>query len=561
MRHNSVVKHHLSNVLFGTLLLSSFALSMSLATQPALALGIDYASITERKGDLVRIKRSTLAEEHWYTCFISTRACLEVASTSPLTTDQEPTPPVPAWRSLLPAGATWRTVSPDGRYVAFYIAATQSRGKRTFGVLDTTTSTIYTKDENISYWDLLTEGINIFSFSPDSKTLLYLDDVTDHPTFYKVDLTTLSGNTTLPSKKFFSKGYSIADMEWKDSDTLLYIANRDNPYEWALYEYTLSKNSLKKISSNVSYAVNLIKVGDLFLFGEADEKGVRPALYDPATGSISHFDLPAVLATPVKGKVVTTLKNGVSGTFFLERSGNSDTLLVWLHGGPFRQTALGYHPYLSYDGYDWVMAEAQAANVGVLKIDYPGSAGFGRIYAESVTGKVGVKDANDVATAVADFAKRNGYKNVYLMGNSYGGYLALKLLVDKPSAYKGAMSIAGVADWTTMLTALDNSIFNVQFKGTIGDENNDLYTKASIYNHLSDLTTQKVVLVHGTKDLTIPYRQSDGLNTYMTSIGKPPLFVTLDGEDHVFKKPASYITLCIATLQMLGKATESHCAL
>ena len=151
-----------------------------------------------------------------------------------------------------------------------------------------------------------------------------------------------------------------------------------------------------------------------------------------------------------------------------------------------------------------MLETAREADVGVLKLDYPGSAGFGRVFAESITGKVGVKDATDARAAILDFATRNGYQNIYLVGNSYGGYLAMKLLVDNPGDYKGAMSIAGVADWTTMLTALDNSIFNVQFGGTAQDDNFDEYAKASIYNNVAKLSGQKIVLVHGTEDKTIP---------------------------------------------------------
>ena len=147
------------------------------------------------------------------------------------------------------------------------------------------------------------------------------------------------------------------------------------------------------------------------------------------------------------------------------------------------------------------------------------------------------------------------------MGNSYGGYLALKLLVDKPSAYAGAFSINGVADWTTMLTALDTSIFNVLFGGTVGDTNANhaLYANASIYNNVSDLSNDKVILMHSDKDMTIPFRQSNGLATFMTQNNKPVELITMNGEDHVFKKPESFKTLCETTLKFVGKSGAVSC--
>ncbi len=527
------------------------------------ASNIEYARIIEKTDADVLIKKSTFTEDTYYRCAVPSGACTAVSATTSIIDPVSATTPafMLAYRSLLPNGASRLTRSPDGRYIAFYIPATQSRGERTFGVMDTTDLSVYTKKEPLSYWDLLTEGIRVFAFSPDSKTLLYISDTVDDPIIYRVDMASLSKTTkSFTSAKLFSREYSIADVQFVDSDSILFIANRDNPYAWSLYRYSISGQSLTKIAGDVSYDVNLSKTGAVFTYGVADAKGVRPMMYNPATGSITEFDFPREGTTESRGKAVTTLKNNLTGVFLLEKSGQSDTLLVFLHGGPYRQTSVGYHPYLSYGGYDWMLETARRSDVGVLKLDYPGSSGFGRKFAESITGKVGVKDALDARVAITDFAKRNGYKNVYLVGNSYGGYLAMKLLVDTPSSFKGAMSIAGVMDWTTMLTALDTSIFNVQFGGTAGEQNFDKYAAASIYNNVSRLNGQSVVLVHGDKDLTIPYRQSANFATFLGQNGVSHTFITLNDEGHIFKKPDSFESVCTALLNMMKKST-SLCAI
>jgi dipeptidyl aminopeptidase/acylaminoacyl peptidase len=531
----------------------------ALAPALARAADIDYARVVEHTDAEVIVKRATLSTEAWFKCQFATRACASVPANTSVTV-VEPTPAyMSAYHALMPSGASNLRRSPDGRYIAFYIPATQSRNTRTFGVMDTTNLSIYQKTEAVSYWDLLTEGIRYYVFSPDSKTMMYLDDAKGEPTLYRVNLAALSG-TTLASEKMFSRKYSVADMLFTDDDTILFIANRDNPYAWALYQLSLDTYALTKVADNVSYAVNVEKAGNAYLFATADEQGVRPALYDPALGTVSYFDLPVKESLATEGKAVKLAK-GLSGVFLLEKSRNSDTLIVWLHGGPYRQASDGYHPYLSYGGYDWVLERARQADIGVLKLDYPGSYGYGRAFAESITGRVGVKDAQDAHTAIVDFAKRNHYTRVYLMGNSYGGYLALKLLADNPSSYRGAFSIAGVADWLTLLTKLDTSIFNMQFLGTINDENRAAYQKASIYNSAGTLGTQKVILMHGNKDLTIPYSQSSGLATYLSSIGKNVQLISLENEDHVLKKPESFETLCRTAIAMTGKTSIAGCEL
>jgi dipeptidyl aminopeptidase/acylaminoacyl peptidase len=515
--------------------------------------------------EAVRIRQSTITAENWYTCTINDGTCIETASTTVLVqaTSTPILPSLSTIRAALPAGSTRLTRSPDNRYVAFYIPATQTRGERTFGIIDTTTLETFTKTEPVAYWDLLTEGIRVFSFSPDGKTLLYISDEKNHPTLYSVDLSVPPTNGTLRSTKLFTREYTVADVAWVDSETILFIANRENPYLWTLYQYSLKANTLAKIQDNADYSTNIERAGSVFLFGETTQTGTRPAIYDHATKIVRYFTLPTTDALSSEGKVVTTLKHNLGGVFLLEANKNSDTLLVWLHGGPYRQASTLYHPYQSYGGYDWVLENARRANVGVLKLDYPRSAGFGRTFAESLTGKVGVVDVQKSSEAIADFAKRNGYKNVYLMGNSYGGYLALRLLVEEPKLYKGAFSINGVTDWLTMLTALDSSIFNVQFGGTVSDENanHTLYANASIYNRASNLAGQKVVLMHGENDTTIPSRQSSGFATFLSSIGKSHLYIPLPEENHVFKKQESFTLLCHTALAFVEKDSASSCRL
>lgn len=538
-----------------------------LATPSAtLASGIEYASVIEHTDTQAVIKKSTFTTEEWYLCEIPAGACETTsAGATVLSPEARATPAyMSAYRNILPTGATRLLRSPDGRYITFYIPGTQTRGKRTFGVMDTSDLSIYTKDEKLGYWDLLSEGIRVFAISPDSKTLIYIGDAKNHPTLYKVDLTKLgSKGTELPTSKMFAKEYTVADVQFADNDTLLFIANRESPHAWALYRYTISTGELKKVADNASYAVTLSKAGEVFLYAEAGPYGVRPKMYSPKTNTVSQFTHSFENADKTAGKEVVKLANGLSGVFLLEPSKKSDTLLVWLHGGPYRQTSLFYHPYMSYGGYDWVLEKVRAADVGVLKLDYPGSYGYGRAFAESLIGKVGVKDVTDSHAVIVDFAKRNGYKNVYLMGNSYGGYLAPKLLVDKPKSYKGAFAINGVMDWTTMLTALDTSIFNVLFRGTVSAENDNYgeYAKASIYNNISALSGQKMILMHGEKDMTIGKRQSEGLATYMQSVSEPVELIIMTGEDHVYKKPQSFVLLCEKALQFVNRSGKSDCSI
>ena len=315
----------------------------------------------------------------------------------------------------LPAGASWLTSSPDGRFIAFYIPATQTREKRVFGILDTTTQTVYTEEVTSKYWDLLSEGVTIFAFSPDSKTLAYISDVKNYPTIYTVSLGTLNPKkTSFVGKRLFTREYTVTDVIWKDTGTVYFVANRDNPYKYGLYEYALKSGTLTKRHDTASYATAMTFVGSQLLFSEIAGVGTQPVMYDSKTKTMRRLPIQRSSTLPVPATVVS-LAAKQSGVF-MKPTLATKTLLVWLHGGPFRQTSLGYHPYQSYGGYDALLDQVVNEGTAVLKLDYPGSFGYGRTFAESIKENVGKKDVADTTAAITAFAKK--YPRSNHVGNS-----------------------------------------------------------------------------------------------------------------------------------------------
>ncbi len=461
----------------------------------------------------------------------------------------------------LPTGAGSLTLSPNGRYVAYYIPSTQTKGQRTYGIIDTLKNTGYEKTENVAYWDLLSEGIKFFAFSPDSTRLLYLGDTHGPQTLYQVNLASLSDN--FKSSRIISKNYTVSDFMWINNSSIVFTANRESPLLWSLYTYNITTGNLVKRADNVSYAGTMKPVGKYVVFTQISGNSSSPALYNTTEGTVSKLLIPGLMvknATP--GEVVKAGSlYGVYAKPTTAVPALSKTLLVWLHGGPFRQAANGYHPYMSYAGYDWMLDEARAGGVSVLKLDYPGSFGYGREFAEKITGSVGSIDVKDSVAAIKQFATARGFKNIYLIGNSYGGYLSLKTIVDQPTLFAGAFSINGVTDWGLLNERLETSIFNVQFKGLPGDSNKSLYSTASIFNNIGKIGQQKIILVHGEADTTIPVEQSQILNEELATKGKNVEFITYADENHVFEKQETFESLCSTVLRFVGASAVSRCSL
>lgn len=468
--------------------------------------------------------------------------------------------------SVLPP-SSWVTVSPDGRYVAYYIPNTMTSPKRTFGVLDTMNDKIYAFTEPETYWDLLSEGVREFAFSPDSTKLLYLDDRSGYQTLYEVSLGALSRTTTaaaataaLQGTRITSKPYAIADMQWLTNSSIIFSANRANPLDWAFFTLNLATYAISQVTDAASYGYPMQKIGGKVVLQTADAAGRETRVYDPVAHTLSTFMLPGISNTVVASKNRAVTAAGLNGAY-LPAAAATSTLVVWLHGGPDREASIDYNSYLSYGGYDWVLNQLQGAGVPVLKLNYPGSVGQTLAFATSVVGGVGTVDASSTAAAIQSFAKAHGYTNVYVMGNSYGGYLALKLLVSYPKQIAGVFSMSGVTDWATLVGNIPSSIFATDFGGPPNAGNAKLYAASSVIDNLSAITDQKIAIVQGDADTEVPYAQSTLLANALTAAGKTFSYSTLQGEDHVYMNASSYTLLCNQAFAMVGLATSTSCVM
>ena len=220
---------------------------------------------------------------------------------------------------------------------------------------------------------------------------------------------------------------------------------------------------------------------------------------------------------------------------------------------------MGYDVYASYAVYDLTLNQLAENNIVVLKLDYAGSYGYGGSFAKEIIKNVGKGDVTDVVDALALMKKDFSISDTYLMGNSYGGYLALRSLVAYPAKFTGAISINGVTDWASMLKLLKTSIFNVDFGGLPGKSNSSLYAKASILSRISDLTNQKIVLMQSQADKTVPPSQANTLYQALQNAGKNVQFIPYAGEDHTFTKTSDIENICQNIFNTLSLPLNNNC--
>ena len=536
-----------------TLLFSSF--------HQAEALSIQYGSIIDSNSSKALIQYYGIDKKQNFICSITTLKCsLTKKAALPVTSKVEKKFTVPP--ELKGTNRGRFTFSSDGLFLAYYVSGNELNPNRSYILRNMNTGKEYTLSQSLSYWDLVDDEQKVFTFSPDNKKLIYMDDSSGYMSLYIVDIPSL--DTTLTSVRLPTSTLQVSDFLFTTNQVLYYVGNtKENPHTWSLYRYVFQTKKTTIIAKNVSYVNSIKNVGEKVIFNQLQKEGYGPALYNTVTKKVQHFTIPQISSTPslVNEQVVeshdlhavlmTPTKKGTKSTSY--------PLVIWLHGGPYRQTSLKYHPYHSYGIYDSLLELLRKNNVIVLKLDYPGSYGYGRNYAESIKGSIGTNDVASVMNAIAYAKQKYNIENVYLMGNSYGGYLSFKTLVEHPSSITGVMSINGVTDWESMLTDMQISIFNTQFNGLPSPSTQSLYDQASIINKISAIDTQKISIIAGEADRTIPFSQATNLYALLKNAHKNVTLTSYKGEDHVYRHRTTLVSLCNEMFTLVNKKVDPSC--
>lgn len=464
---------------------------------------------------------------------------------------------VPTNARCYPNEAQCISISPDGSKIAYYSATGGTvKQYRSYVVRDTLGNS-YERFELLSPWDIITETPHIFGWTSDSTTLVYLYDGGAYATLRMVDFTkdqpNLVGEPLLTGAKYTVLDFAVSGRK------IYFIANKKGPYVWGLFEVDIDTKKVTELSRDVMYTNDLVIANDKVLFTEnKNGTGVLRA-YDIAHSAVVEFTgLIQDSAEVLPFTVVNT--QGVKGVLMTPKA-KSKEAIIWLHGGPFRETSPERHSYGSYATYDWILDEMVSNGAAVLKVDYPGSLGYGTAFTKSIVGKVGANDVTSVKNAIA-YLKKKGYTSIYLFGNSYGGYLSLKGLAELNGSLAGAVAVAPVTDWQKLIEQYSPTPFEAHFNGTPDSTNKALYKKADIIGSMSK-STKPFLVFHGELDTQVPVKQSEYLFGQLTEKGVPITYYALGQSGHVIGGVAQNEAMCktVAEYMKIVSKDENFCVM
>lgn len=212
-------------------------------------------------------------------------------------------------------------------------------------------------------------------------------------------------------------------------------------------------------------------------------------------------------------------------TLFFQNDNKKENVLIWLHGGPQsieRNQFNNYHQYFLYNGYD------------ILAPNFRGSTGYGNKFMKLIE-RNWSKPVLEIKECI-NFLEGEGYNNIYLIGASYGGYLALISNSFLSTRIQGAVSLYGLTDLNSFIeesSSIQQKVYSRWIGDLVQDKEKLLYE--SPISHI-DKIDNSILLIHGKNDNRINLNQS--LKYYAKGLEKQKNIemLLIEEEGHGFSK-------------------------
>jgi dipeptidyl aminopeptidase/acylaminoacyl peptidase len=288
--------------------------------------------------------------------------------------------------------------------------------------------------------------------------------------------------------------------------------------------------------------------------GQLADVASAPRLEDLRSVRSSREDAPAASVLPEAEEIDVPLADGgeVHAILFRPRQegleGPGDErppFIARVHGGPTSCVP----PVLSLP-----VAYYTSRGIGVVEVNYGGSAGYGRAYRDRLQGQWGVVDVADTV-AVMDHLVSRGIadgERLGIEGGSAGGWTTLACLT-RTDTFSAGVSSFGVAELENFIR--DTHDFESRYiDGLVGPypERKDLYAERAPLNHVDELDCP-VLLLQGDEDRIVPPSQSEMFRDALAAKGIPHAYLLFAGEQHGFRRADSIVRATESSLSFYGQ--------
>ncbi|MEM7223942.1 MAG: S9 family peptidase [Pseudomonadota bacterium] len=226
-------------------------------------------------------------------------------------------------------------------------------------------------------------------------------------------------------------------------------------------------------------------------------------------------------------------------------------MVLRVHGGPWLRDKWGFFridQFLANRGY------------AVLSVNYRGSTGYGRAFAQGARRQFARKMHDDLIDGV-NWAIDQGIADrhkIAIYGRSYGGYATMVGLTFTPEVFAAGVNVVGVTD---LVMALET--FPAYWRpwlelwlDYVGDPNDpadraDMAARSPI--NFIERIQRPLLMVHGAKDVRVVRAHSDRIAEAMAEAGLPFQYIVFDNEGHAIRRWRNRLVVAEAMEQFLAE--------
>jgi dipeptidyl aminopeptidase/acylaminoacyl peptidase len=207
----------------------------------------------------------------------------------------------------------------------------------------------------------------------------------------------------------------------------------------------------------------------------------------------------------------------------------SAAALFFVHGGPESQFQPGFNPVVQYFAHRGFV---------VVAPNVRGSTGYGKRYSHLDDVERRLDSVRDLA-AGAEWLAATGQAHpgrIAVMGGSYGGYMVLAALTERPDLWAAGVDIVGIANFVTFLerTGPWRRRLREPEYGSL-EHHRDLLERLSPL-HRADQIVAPLMVVHGANDPRVPISEAEQIVESLRARGREVEYLRFEDEGHGLAK-------------------------
>lgn len=350
-------------------------------------------------------------------------------------------------------------------------------------------------------------------------------------------------------------GEDIISIKTNPGDSTLYLITSRGVEDY-LYRFDIHTGKLARIEIPVNQILQLVltEAGNLYLLGNRANRPLniyRLQLGETEWEPLTRFQVPGVAEEELVEPEVVTYPSfdglQIEALYFQAKpEKNNGYLIFWPHGGPQaseRKNFRALFQFLLHRGYS------------IFAPNFRGSAGYGAKFMKMVEGDWGHGPRLDNVAGL-EWLIEQGYADrdkIFLMGGSYGGYMALLLAGRHPEYFKAVVDIFGPSNLFTFINSVPEH-WKPMMKQWVGDpeKDRDKLIEDSPDTYV-DQMVKPMLIIQGANDPRVVKAESDQIVEKLKQRGIDVEYVVLEDEGHGFSKKENEMMVYRKVLQFFER--------